>query len=201
MTVNALSPLNAAFLDAIKDGTLQDVDRALERGADITSKQFGQPALTVAATAGRARIVQRLISAGVDVNVFDGSLATAFHAAVYHKHFAVADMLLAAGANINAQGNPGFSATPLHGAIYQDMKENGVERTTYLLTRGADTAIEAYVGIGKLERQGDAQAQALSMPDNKGARLAALIANWQSMPVRLRRITARARQDGTRFRL
>lgn len=201
MTANTLSPLNAAFIDAINGGTLQEVDRALERGADIASKKFGQPALTLAASAGRARIVQRLIRAGADVNVFDGSLATAFHAAVYHKHFVVADMLLEAGANINAQGNPGFSATPLHGAIYQDMKEDSLERTRYLLTRGADTSIHAYIGIGKLEHQGDAQAQALSMPDNKGARLAALIASWDSMPMRLRRITARARQDGTRFRL
>lgn len=191
MTMQKLSAEARAFIEAIRSGNTQAVAKWLEKGADPNTCEGSLPVLTIATFGAHLGIVRLLIAAGADLDAFDSSFATALHAAVGAQHFKIAQALLDAGADINAQRNPGYSSTPLHSAIYQDiMKDQGSERTAFLLYRGADVSRRAYIGIGKISETGDALAQALSMPDNKGAALAELIANWQSMGDRQRRLNA-----------
>ena len=153
--------------------------------------------LRAAAHAGDLQAVQKMIARGAEIDCFDGLYQTPLHVAIAQRHFLVADLLIAAGADVNAQRNPGYSNSPLHLAICLDAREGIDERTQYLLFRGADLARRAWIGIGKLTEQGDALAQAQSQPDGKGAKLAALIASWQEdrARLRLRQIMLRQRAD------
>ena len=151
-------------------------------------------ALRAAAYSGDLKVAQQMIARGAELECFDASYTTPLHTAIAQRHFLVADLLIAAGADVNAQKNPGYSNTPLHLAIYLDARDGTDERTQYLLFRGADLARRAWIGVGKLTDQADALAQAQAQPDNKGAALAALIPNWQADRARLRMRQSMLRQ-------
>lgn len=201
MTGKKLSAQALVFIDAVRNGDSSKVAAMLEAGADPNTHEDSHPVLHLAVFNGHLTVARQLIAAGADVMAYDSSYATAFHAAVYKCYFKIAEDLLDAGADINAARNPGYSSTPLHGAIWQDVREGGSERVSFLLRRGADINCRAYVGIGKVSEQGDAVAQALSMPDNKGADLANLIANWSQMDAGIRNVGRRAQGDKKRFKL
>ena len=198
MTARRLSGQEKAFIVAVQNGTSSTVVELLGNNVDPNTRdETNQPALTLATEGGRLTIVQVLIAAGADLDAFNSAYHAPLHGAIACRYFKIADALLDAGANINAQRNPGYSATPLHLAIGLDIREGGSERTTFLLQRGADSGLRAYIGRGMVTEQGDAVAQALSSPNNTGEALAGLIANWS----RLRRVEERARNDKARFKL
>lgn len=201
MSSKKLSSNAQAFVDAVRNGDSRAVAAWLEQGMDANTHEGSHPVLHLAVFNGHLNVVSQLIAAGADLDAFDSSYATALHAAVYKNYFKIAEALLDAGADINAQRNPGYSSTPLHGAIWQDIRDGGCERVSFLLRRGADAGRRAYIGIGKVTEQGDAVAQALSMPDNKGQALAQLIANWSQMGAGLRTVGSRFQRDKGKFKL
>jgi len=115
------------------------VDFLLSKGADVNKRdQNGAFALTFAATGGDSVIVRRMLDAGADVDVryrIQGNGATMMHAACSRGLFWFADMLLAKGADINAQNGRG--ETPLNWTC-QNRFPDRVEQT---LARGANPAL------------------------------------------------------------
>ena len=84
-----------------------------------------------AALTGNAKLAQRVLSKGGDVNARDEDGATALHAAAYQGSTAVVELLLAQGANANAQ-ECGYA--PLHAAAI----EGHTRIAELLLAHGAD---------------------------------------------------------------
>lgn len=94
----------------------------------------GYQPLGLASLFGRAETAQYLILHGADVNSpsVNEMRVTPLHSAVAARHLEVARLLLAAGANVNAEQQGGFS--PLHAAA-----QNGqVEMIQLLIANGAD---------------------------------------------------------------
>lgn len=201
MSTQKLSAQVQAFVDAARSGDARAVARALEDGMDPNAREGSHPVLTLAAFGGHVAVARLLIAAGAELDAYDAAFKTALHVAVGRRDFRLAEVLLDAGANINAQRNPGYSANPLHDAVSLDIREGGCERTAFLLRRGADTSLRAYIGLGKVTEQGDAVAQALSMPDNKGDYLADLIACWPPVNAGITNVAKRAQDDRGRFKL
>lgn len=100
------SPLESALQLAAKGGYMEIVDLLISNGVNI--KRDGDGAVRSAASGGHLLVVQRLIEAGADVD--DASqpgnstqhLDTALQAAVRAANMPLLDMLLAAGAVVDA---------------------------------------------------------------------------------------------------
>jgi len=93
------------------------------------------PALDLieAANAGDADAVTRLLQSGADANCSNKSGATPLHRAAYQNHLAVAEALVAAGADVGRKDRS-FGSTPLHAAAVG----GAVDVMEFLLERGAD---------------------------------------------------------------
>jgi ankyrin repeat protein len=97
-------------------------------------KGYGETALHMAASSGKAAIVTTLISAGADVNVRDNYGDTPLIDAADHGRDDVVKLLIAAKADITARHNPPINRNALHSAAY-----TGNGRTvTALIDAGAD---------------------------------------------------------------
>jgi ankyrin repeat protein len=107
-----LSDLDAGMLAAIEIGQVDTLRELLAAGANpnILHKR-GARMLEYAAGKGETAMVELLVRAGADTegrNYFHRS--TALHAAAYMKHDSVIEMLLNAGADINATSKEGATA-------------------------------------------------------------------------------------------
>lgn len=92
--------LNARYLDAARDGNLQEVIRALEAGAERDAEYDEGNALQLAAENGHLPVVQYLVGRGI-VNIHaDNDLA--LQLAVANSQWPVADYLLQRGSPITA---------------------------------------------------------------------------------------------------
>ncbi len=119
--------------------SVRDVETArllLAAGADVNARSsIGRTPLVVAAsTSGTAEMVGLLLDKGADVNIADAIGVTPLVAAAGVDDTAVAKLLLARGAAVNAKANIGGAATALLGAAYN----GNVELTRVLLAHGAD---------------------------------------------------------------
>ena len=105
------------LLDHIREGSLRDVNRLLDEGADANSEtEFGMPAVVMAAFKGHQQVVQALLDAGADIESTDGPGLTALMYAGWQGHVDIVNDLIAAGADVNATDNTGW--TPLiHTAV------------------------------------------------------------------------------------
>ncbi len=102
----------------------------------------GYFALGLASYFGHAELAALLIGRGADVNrrAANDTRVAALHAACAGQHLAIARMLLAAGAEVNAAQQSGF--TPLHAAA-----QNGqADLVELLLAAGADPALTTAEG-------------------------------------------------------
>lgn len=117
--------LTTSLFDAIRSADIDEVTRALARGADVRSRDptFGADAetpLIAAASCGQDAVVKLLLSRGADVNVRSGSGWTALMRACNAGHIECARLLLAAGADPNLRNDEGYSAL---GRIAGDVPE------------------------------------------------------------------------------
>src|SRR6267143_561253 len=128
-----LTPEQSALMSAARLGSVVAIQVALEKGADVNSRdKDGKTALMWAAYMGRVQAVVELVSAGADVNTVDSTGWTALEAAVWTRRASVVENLIERGAQVNVQDNEG--RTPLmHAAQYGDTV---VMRD--LLAQGAD---------------------------------------------------------------
>jgi ankyrin repeat protein len=116
-------------------GDVNKVRLLLDRGADVGIRsQLGRtPLLVAASTSGTAAVVRLLLEKGADVNTADTTGVTPLIAAASVDDVAVAKLLLAAGARVDARAEVGQSATALMGAAFN----GNAELTRLLLARGA----------------------------------------------------------------
>ena len=123
--------------NAAEAGNLQEVQRLIDKGVDVNSKNKKEETpLHYAAFNGYLEITRLLIENGADVNAHDSGW-TPLNLASWHRHLEIAKLLLAKGAKVNARSS-GF--TPLHFAS----EEGDLRMVKLLIENGAD--INAKVG-------------------------------------------------------
>ncbi len=108
------------------------VETLLSKGADVNAKtEKGSTPMSIAAKQGAVEMVKCLLKHNVDI---DESRAL-FHAAFCRETTEVMDILLKAGADINAPDPQGV--TPIFAAVYAVSLQN----VQFLLSHGADTKL------------------------------------------------------------
>jgi ankyrin repeat protein len=120
------------FFGTIQSGSENDALAMLESNTNLV-KSVVNPLLE-AASAGKAKLVQRMLELGIDANIQDsmGGQNTALHCAIQRNHWEVCRVLLEAGADPNRMAF-GFQ-TPLHMAF----NENHEDIAGLLLDYGAE---------------------------------------------------------------
>lgn len=94
---------NELLLCASGSGTAQDIDKALEQGAQINARSAtGCTPLIIASGAGNVAAVAALLSRGADVSLKADAGIDALYVAVANNHFAVVKILIDTGANPNS---------------------------------------------------------------------------------------------------
>jgi ankyrin repeat protein len=104
----------------------------LNKGADVNAKtEKGSTSMSIAAKQGAVEMVKCLLNHKVDIN----ESRALFHAAFCRETTEVMDILLKAGADINAPDPQGV--TPIFAAVYAVSLQN----VQFLLSHGADTKL------------------------------------------------------------
>ncbi|MCP4701913.1 MAG: hypothetical protein GY862_34400 [Gammaproteobacteria bacterium] len=151
LTVILLSgaPVHAEIHPLIKGIIFDDpaaVSAWLQTGSADVSDQRGNPALVLAASYKRAKIVGLLLNAGADVSAANPAGMTALMTAAGKGHQGMIKRLLAAGANVNRQ-NPKSGWT----ALMLAAQNNHVKPVGLLLKNGADTGLRNRQGKDVLQ--------------------------------------------------
>lgn len=127
-------------------GNVDLIKKCLEKGADPNARNSARgTALTLAAAAGHAQVVQLLIDNGAQVNQIDPEDekdATALHKAAEKGRREVVQVLLANGANVNVKDFWG------NGPLNRAAKRNDTVLTQMLLRNGAKNDANAMSGAG-----------------------------------------------------
>lgn len=133
----------------VRDGDEAAVRDYLDDGGDPElTDGWQRSALSWAVQNDRLALVPALLSGGADPNARDHAGMTVFHQTVVQGSFETADVLLAAGADIDAMNGDADKETTLHYCIMQNQKECVV----FLLNRGADRLIEDSFGYTPVRR-------------------------------------------------
>ena len=134
-TYGCVSPL----IKAAGDGDITTTQKLIEEGVDVNDPggTDGESALIVASKNGQINIVKTLIQAGADVNLRTKNNDTALTAAAWKCHPDIIALLLANGADPNAQ-NTVYKSTPL--SLLAAFCNSTVS-TQALLLKGADTGL------------------------------------------------------------
>ena len=115
------------LLSACSAGIESVVDMILKEQKVDVNQHFDESnsktPLFVAVSKNRVNIAHKLLKAGADCTVADGSLQTPLHRAVIKSAAEVIETLLANGADVNAQDRVGD--TPLHYASIEGNKYGG----------------------------------------------------------------------------
>ena len=100
---------------ACYDGNMETVKKALDKGADVNTKDNdGDTCLMRAGNYGHIEIVSLLLEKGADVNARDEQFGwTAFMWACQKRYTEIVSMLLNNGADVNAMTDSGYTALKL----------------------------------------------------------------------------------------
>ncbi len=125
-----------ALIEAARVGDLETVRLLVSHGADVNARDgHGGTALSEAAFYGRTKIVRFLLSKGARITATDApSKKSPLALAAMRGNIAIADMLIAAGANVNETDESGV--TPLMWAA--DSDHVNPRLISRLLKAGAD---------------------------------------------------------------
>lgn len=128
--------LNRALVSACAYGSVEAIQQAIDRGAELSATdRMGRSLLSMAATSGEPGSVDLLIRLGVDVNTHHGKHGyTPLHAAVMRGNLDACHSLLAAGADVNALNGEG--KTPLHDVAHAPSHRQDL--VDLLVSKGAD---------------------------------------------------------------
>lgn len=103
--------LGAPLINAAKAGKVEDVERLLQRGADVNSRgQWGMTPLIWAASKGHKAVVRLLLDRGADVNAEANNRSTSLMWTSFTGHAEVVKQLLAKGAKVNMTSSCGRTA-------------------------------------------------------------------------------------------
>lgn len=133
--------LNARLADAVYGFRLADVRHCLDQGADPNLHHKDESLLNFAAAFDDGEILQLLIAYGARVDDSCKAEMTPLGCAMDAGAFDNAKILLAAGAQINAQARPGISPPALFHAALADSLHHTQSRTAFLLAKGADLTL------------------------------------------------------------
>ncbi len=123
--IKSKQPSDEKFLQAVRGGNLEKVQRLIAQGANVNAKSNkNYTALMEAAKNGSTSIVRELIARGADVNALDVDKGTAlmeaaYYGNAYYGNVELASELLMAGANKTLKDKRGKTA--LDYAKYEDM--------------------------------------------------------------------------------
>lgn len=148
--INAVIHLNdrTALHIAVENGCLGLVNFLLEKGAEINKCDGkGWTSLHYAVFSGHVSLIKRFLAKFSDVNSLrDKQQRTLLHLAAMHSEKEPTEILLNAGAEINAKDEKDY--TPLHNAVEkavsQNKENNSVVKT--LLEKGANPNIQTSNG-------------------------------------------------------
>ena len=101
---------NSSVIQAVTEGSVEDVERYLCAGGATVTEDAGVPLLGLAAWHGREEIMRMLMAHGADVNAASPTGWTALMLAALGGHMESIDMLLEAGADVNARTAAGTTA-------------------------------------------------------------------------------------------
>jgi Ankyrin repeats (3 copies)/Ankyrin repeats (many copies) len=124
-----------AFLQAVRDGNIHDVNVFLLSGVDVNVMIDGWTALMVATIKGYGEIGRALLNRHADANIKNNDGLTALRFAVAMGDIEMMQLLLSKGADVNTLDNRWW--TPM----MQAADENSIEGVKILLARGADLNI------------------------------------------------------------
>ena len=130
----------------LEEGNHGEAENLIKERVNVNSEdEWGDTPLYIASFLGYVELVEELIMNGADVNIKGGArlekeglglCETALHGAARRGHEEIAEMLINAGANVNAQDKNG--CTPLYRACVYGHEEV----VEMLLEKGAGVAIE-----------------------------------------------------------
>ncbi len=110
--------LNKQLLQACKNGSISEIERLIEEGADVNkAKNDDWNPILIASFNGKVEAIQVLIRLGADVNKSNNSGATALHIAAQNGHIEAIETLIKKGAKVDLASNDG--STPLCIAAYE----------------------------------------------------------------------------------
>ena len=108
-----ITELDGALLQAASIGSLQELKRRLEQGANINVRnKYGNTSLYLAVGGGHFSVAEFLVKQGAEINTTNNSGYTPLHEASFGK-YAMASLLLEHGAEVDAKSRH-FEHTPLH---------------------------------------------------------------------------------------
>ena len=127
---------NRDLINAITGGSVDDIQHAIDRGAELSATdRLGRSVLAIATTQGEPGSVDLFIRLGADVNAHHGKHGyTPLHSAVGCGNLEACRSLLAAGANVGALEVDGL--TPLHKVAHAP--RNRHDLVDLLVANGAD---------------------------------------------------------------
>ena len=109
---------------AARDGSVENMIKALNQGADINSRgEYGDTALNLAAENGHAEAVERLMELGANIENLGGADKTPLMNASFAGHIPIVQSLLNKGARINTDL---LSSLQMKVNILEENAENGM---------------------------------------------------------------------------
>ena len=133
-----MSPLQDEFRQAVLTNDYDAMEKLIAKGIDVNAAdQSGETALHLSMRIGSATHIMLLLAAGADPNKPDDQGVTPFMAAVNATKFANAGFAVDYKADVDFQPRP-TDMPPLYRAMAYDTINGTVERTAFLLKRGAN---------------------------------------------------------------
>jgi hypothetical protein len=116
-------------------GLFYQVQRLIEKGADVNAQGGRYGNALQAASSGNQKIVKLLIENGADVNAQGGEYGNALYAASSNGNQEIVKLLIEKGADVNAQGEEYGNAA---NALYAASCNGNQEIVKLLIEKGAD---------------------------------------------------------------
>jgi len=95
------------FAWSLKNGDLDQVKEAVDKGADVNVAIDGRPPLCLASDYGQRDVIKYLLDKGANVNATDKHGISALLAAIWEGHISCVKVLLEAGASKNGSAPDG----------------------------------------------------------------------------------------------
>ena len=138
----SISSANKLLLAAALHGNVQDIKKAILRGADINCRDTnGSTPLNMVAKLSYFHLVKYFVDKGAEVNTANNEKITPLHYGVEYNNVKIVKLLLEKGANIDARDN--IYETPLHWAGWT----GNIEVARLLLKYGANPYTENNSGV------------------------------------------------------
>lgn len=133
-----MSALQEEFRQAVLTNNYDAVEKLIAKGVDVNAADAsGETALHLSMRIGSSTDIIQLLDAGADPNKADDEGVTPFMAAVNATKFSNATFAIDYKADVDYQPKP-TDMPPLYRAMVFDTINGTVERTAFLLKRGAN---------------------------------------------------------------